>query len=499
MVRNAHATLPGDHFAHASLEAAQSCQPKVSVAAGTDGNAVSSDASPTHGRVRPLMPGTCIAGKYIICDVLGVGGAAVVYAAEQVSLKRVVAFKLYPVGGAMAAQLLQRFEREAQILARVNHENVLAVFDAGRMPDGAPYLIVQRLRGDSLATRLQSGPLSLDEAVDLTHQVLSALVALGDAGITHRDVKPDNLVLDCDPEGRKVLKLVDFGIAKHIEDEASRELDQMVGTPGYMAPEQVRGDAIDPRADLYALGATLYEMLTGRTPHRDEPHREAAEATLCEPITNVRVLCPNCPEALADVVMRALAREPGERFASAREMMHALEACQAALAPSATLSLSGVLPPSAALPDSESVTPLASVRAAALDEDTLRISTSVATTLATGVPRRSKLHSRASRVAAGLALAASVALAHQLSKGSLLGSSPPRPGTFAEASESSIIEPLTRSYGLATELVLQSVAGVVQLVSHVHVGAREVLQTLHRPGLTWGEQGAPGTRVAGEH
>jgi serine/threonine-protein kinase len=277
-----------------------------------------------------LSPGTCVAGKYIICDVLGTGGTAIVYAAEQVGLKRVVAFKLYPFGGALAQQLLERFEHEAQLLARVHHENVVAVFDTGSMPDGSPYLVVQRLRGESLATRLLAGPLTVTEAVDLTHQALNALGALSDAGIAHRDVKPDNLVLDRLADGGAVLKLVDFGIAKETCAEASCVLDELIGTPNYMAPEQIRGERVDARCDLYALGATLYEMLCGRPPHRGETLHEIVRATLYSPITPVRALRPDCPEGLEQIVMTALARDPTDRFPSARAMKRALLDWQAA-------------------------------------------------------------------------------------------------------------------------------------------------------------------------
>jgi len=265
-------------------------------------------------------PGTRVGDKYILCDVLGTGGSAVVYAAEQLGLKRVVAFKLYPVTGALAATLLSRFEREAQLLARVHHENVVAVYDAGSMPDGSPYLVVQRLQGESLATRLRDGPLSLAEAVATARQALSALSALGDAGITHRDIKPENLVFDRLPDGRTLLKLVDFGIAKERADDGSQVLDDMVGTPRYMAPEQVRGETVDARCDLYALGVVLYQMLTGRTPHDGETVLEIARATLFGPITPIAELRPDCPPELGALVMKALARDPAQRFQSAREM-----------------------------------------------------------------------------------------------------------------------------------------------------------------------------------
>jgi serine/threonine protein kinase len=352
MDRNADAAAAVDHDEAAPSTAADSHVRALRPArpeseARADGLAPTLDdtagADTAGASERPaalLSPGTCVAEKYVICDVLGTGGSAVVYAAEQINLRRVVAFKLHPARGALASLLLSRFEREAELLARVHHENVVAVFDAGRMPDGSPYLVVQRLQGDSLATRLrEAGPLPVTEAVDFTRQVLDALIALSDAGIIHRDVKPDNIVLDRLPDDRTVLKLVDFGIAKEAHDEASRALDQMVGTPGYMPPEQVHGEGIDARSDLYALGATLYEMLTGCTPHSGETVEEVSMATLFGSIAPPGKLRADCPEGLAQIAMRALAKDPSERFASAREMKSALERWQEDESPGASLAL----------------------------------------------------------------------------------------------------------------------------------------------------------------
>lgn len=295
--------------------------------------------SPPIGHAGLLSPGALVGDKYIICDVLGTGGAAVVYAAEQLGLRRVVALKVYPVGAFLAPALAQRFEREAQLLARVHHENVVPIFDSGTLADGSPYLVVQRLHGESLAARLLNGPLPIAEAVEVTRQVLSALSALSDAGIAHRDVKPDNLVLDRFGDGPTVVKLVDFGIAKDLNEEPSCVLEDLLGTPNYMAPEQIRGEAIDARCDLYALGAVLYEMLTGRTPHARETMEDAARATLFEAIVPVRALRPDCPQELEQIVMRALAHAPENRFATAQEMRDALDALEAAEEPEGPLLL----------------------------------------------------------------------------------------------------------------------------------------------------------------
>jgi len=314
-----------------------------------NGSALLEDANDRQGGL--LEPGTLVANKYLIEEVLGTGGSAVVYAAQQVGLGRRVAFKLCSAASDAVPLLIERFRREASLLARIRHPHVVAVYDAGALPDGSPYLVVQRLRGDTLATRLLAGPLPVSEAVALTRQVLSALDVLCEHGITHRDVKPDNLMFDRQREtqeeagdervgaeyGKPVLKLVDFGVAKVTEsDDGPMSIPgEVVGTSHYMSPEQLRGEWVDPRSDLYALGATLYEMLTGRTPHEGDTLHEVALATLYAPITPIRVLRPDCPEELESIVFRALAREREARYTSAREMLAVLDCWEAGdLAPS---------------------------------------------------------------------------------------------------------------------------------------------------------------------
>lgn len=274
-----------------------------------------------------LTPGTCIGGKYVLGEVLGMGGSAVVYDAEQVGLKRRVAFKVYPIREGTDPTFVERFQREARLLSRVHHENVIAAFDAGTLSDGSPFLVVQRMRGGSLATRLQSGPLPIDEVVELAVQVLHALCALSQAGIVHRDVKPDNLMFHRGADEIPVIKLVDFGVATHVDALADDPMGpgELVGTPHYMSPEQMRGEPVDPRTDLYALGATLYQMLTGHTPHRGETLEEVANATLFAPIAPIRSLRVDCPPLLERMVLKALARERECRYEDATEMRKELE------------------------------------------------------------------------------------------------------------------------------------------------------------------------------
>jgi serine/threonine protein kinase len=402
-----------------------------------------------HGRPRLLAPGTCVDGKYIICDVLGMGGAAVVYAAEQVGLKRVVAFKLYSMESGTTAQLLERFQREAELLARIHHENVVAVFDSGIMFDGSPYLVVQRLSGESLAARLAEGGLSMGEAVQLARQALHALVALGDAGITHRDVKPDNLVLDRLPDGSTVLKLVDFGIAKEIAAQVPGVPEDLVGTPHYMAPEQVRGEPLDARCDLYALGATLYEMLTGRPPHTGETLHDLATATLFDPIIPVRALRPECPERLEQIVMRALEREPGARFCTAREMRSALDAFEA----------------------SEREPPRRRATLRVADEDTLRIPTH----------RPDGPHVRARARKLGLALVASLALAGGVTVSRELHRQyAPLSSltTQVEANQSSTLELALQSSAFAGALMLETRTLALALWNGAQVALEQLVETV---------------------
>jgi serine/threonine protein kinase len=275
-----------------------------------------------------LAPGTSIEDKYVVRDVIGVGGTAVVYDAEQLGLRRKVAVKVYPVGATTDTTFLERFQREARLLARIHHENVVAAYDAGTLPDGSPYLVVQKLRGESLAKRLEAGPLTIDDVIDVALQSLRALGALSKLGITHRDVKPDNLMYDRMPDGHSVLKLVDFGVAKHVDgaegDPLSR-LGELVGTLLYMSPEQMRGEDVDMRSDLYSLGATLYQALTGRTPHDGETLEQIGLAVLFGAITPVRKLRPDCPEVLERIILKALARERECRYETASEMRKELE------------------------------------------------------------------------------------------------------------------------------------------------------------------------------
>jgi serine/threonine-protein kinase len=278
-----------------------------------------------------LAPDTVVAGKYRVRSVLGRGGFAVVYDAEHLGLGREVALKVLHRTDGTPHVLIERFLREVRISALVRHPNVLEVYDAGVHEDGSPFLAMEKIHGLTLHQRLaHQQRLSVDDTRKLSLQLLSALVAIGERGIVHRDVKPENLMLSFDPSGEVQLKLVDFGIALvHETASFAARLTQhgaLVGTPHYMAPEQLRCELTDARADLYAAGVVMYQALTGVLPYDGADFPSLTVNVLNGKARALRALCPECPRALARVIERALEREPEHRFPDARSMLEALAA-----------------------------------------------------------------------------------------------------------------------------------------------------------------------------
>lgn len=275
-----------------------------------------------------LRPGACIHGKYTVHGVLGHGGFAVVYDAEHSGLGRRVAIKVLHLRPDTPLALLERFRREARISALVRHPNVLEVYDTGQLSDGSPYLVMERVNGGNLAALIAQGALPVAQAVEIVRQLATGLAAIGDAGIVHRDVKPDNVMLHDPGEGSRVVKLVDFGISKRVTIEPEPRLTYygaLVGTPQYMSPEQIRGEEVDVRTDVYATGAVLYEALTGKAPHESRNFSELVVSVLNAPVQPLRELRPNCPVELEQIVLKALSRQRDQRHASARELLEALD------------------------------------------------------------------------------------------------------------------------------------------------------------------------------
>lgn len=302
----------------------------------TNVDALASAASGVHAiceTARELNPGSVVSGKYRVRGELGRGGFAVVYDAEHLGLRRAVALKVLHRGIDTPALLIERFAREAHISALVRHPHVLQVYDVGVLSDGSPFLVMEKIQGETLQHHLcLAGRLTIDQTVELTGQLLSALVALAAHGIVHRDIKPDNLMITYTDSGELSLKLVDFGVALVRDERIEPRLTMhgaLVGTPHYMAPEQLRSEVVDARIDIYAAGVVMFQALTGSLPYDGKDLCALTLNVLHGEEPNLRALRPDCPARLARVVERALSRDAGRRFASAADMLAVLESSAA--------------------------------------------------------------------------------------------------------------------------------------------------------------------------
>ena len=252
-------------------------------------------------------------GRYRLERRLGHGGMASVFLGRDSELDRPVAVKLLGENAAGDEALRKRFVREARLAARLSHPNVVSVFDAGE-DDGRPYIVMEHVEGETLAEALaRRGRLPADEARGLALQACRGLAHAHAAGLVHRDIKPQNLLLRADG----TLKIADFGIARAADGTALTQAGTVLGTAAYLAPEQALGEKVTPAADVYSLGAVLYELLTGRPPLELESLADLANRA---PIPPVRELAPDVPRDLEDVVMRCLARNPAYRPATAAEL-----------------------------------------------------------------------------------------------------------------------------------------------------------------------------------
>jgi len=251
--------------------------------------------------------------RYRRVRVLGHGGMATVELAHDRELDRPVALKRLAENLAANPEFKQRFLREARLAARLAHPNIVAVYDVGEQ-DGRPFIVMEYVEGETLSDLLRRGRrLEPAEAVSLALQACSGLETAHEAGLVHRDIKPQNLLLA--PEG--MLKIADFGIARSLDGTQLTEAGTVLGTAAYVAPEQAAGDPVTAAADIYALGAVLYELLTGRPPYVADTLQELFVKQRRGSIEPVCELAPGVPAALEDAVMRALARDPAYRPESA--------------------------------------------------------------------------------------------------------------------------------------------------------------------------------------
>ncbi|HEU5103500.1 MAG TPA: protein kinase, partial [Roseiflexaceae bacterium] len=259
-------------------------------------------------------------GPYRLIEQLGVGGMATIYRAYHAAMDRYVAIKVLPRHLASDPTFRARFEQEARTIARLEHRHILPVYDAGE-DHGISYLVMRFSEGGTLNDLIGAGRLTFERAVRLVSQVGEALACAHQRGVIHRDVKPANVLLSRDGDAL----LTDFGIAKLMEGSLQITGDgSLIGTPAYMAPEQVLGQPVDGRADLYALGIILYEALTGTRPFEADTPLALALMQVYNPPRSPRHLNPDIPDVLEQLIVRALAKESAERYQTAEAMVEAL-------------------------------------------------------------------------------------------------------------------------------------------------------------------------------
>jgi eukaryotic-like serine/threonine-protein kinase len=265
-------------------------------------------------------------GHYEVLEVLGRGGMSVVLKAFDPTLHRPVAVKVLAAEYAARGAARRRFAREARAAAAICHDHVVPVHavDADATP---PYLVMAYIPGQSLQQRLdRSGPLELKEVLRIGMQAAAGLAAAHVQGLVHRDIKPANIMLE---NGIERVKITDFGLARAVDDGSVTQGGAVAGTPQYMAPEQARGETVDQRADLFALGSTLYAMCTGRPPFRGESSMAILRQVCDAEPTPLRSINPDVPAWLEGIIRNLHAKEPAQRFQSAAEVAELLEGCLA--------------------------------------------------------------------------------------------------------------------------------------------------------------------------
>jgi eukaryotic-like serine/threonine-protein kinase len=300
----------------------------------TDGTVLEGGQGPRDENV-----GRSLDGKYRLDKRLSSGGMGTVYKATHLMLGKALAVKLIKADLPASSEVVRRFQREAKAASNLNHPNIVPAYDLGQTQDGTLYIAMEYINGPSLKDVIQAGPIDPARTIDLLKQVASALSLAHKHDIIHRDLKPQNIMISKDDNGREVAKLLDFGIAKTLDDSATQltATGFSLGTPQYMSPEQAYGRPVDGRSDLYSLGIILYEMLVGEVPFSDPSTPAVLVKQMTEAPIPPALKRPDrqtSPE-LAAIALRCLEKDPANRFQTADEFSAALDA--AALAIGATV------------------------------------------------------------------------------------------------------------------------------------------------------------------
>lgn len=311
------------------MKVCPSCQSQYPDDASSCGRCGASLVPDMHSRPDPQrsMVGRVIGGNYRVERLLGKGGMGTVFQARQLSLDRDVAIKVLLSPMAMEGQMLERFQREARASSNIGHPGIVQVIDLGYLEEGLPFIAMEMLSGEDLRAKLsREGALGPDQAVPLMLQTCDALQAAHDKGIVHRDLKPDNLFLVYRQGRVPMLKILDFGLSKiKGTDQKLTDTGALLGTPNYMSPEQVKGDlAVDHRTDIYACGAILYEMLTGKPAYDGPTVQSILVSIMTEDPASPRSLRPEMAPELEAIVLRAMARNPDDRYQTIGEMGYEL-------------------------------------------------------------------------------------------------------------------------------------------------------------------------------
>lgn len=266
---------------------------------------------------------------YEVLEVFGRGGFGIVFRAFDDVLQRVVAVKVLSPSMAATSPARKRFLREARSAAIIQHENVVRIFETGEQP--LPYLVMEFVPGETLQERLdRTGPLEVPEALRIARRVAEGLAAAHERGLIHRDIKPSNILIEGGPQPH--VKITDFGLARAADDASLTRSGVVAGTPMYMAPEQAKGESLDHRADLFSLGSVMYAMLTGRPPFRAESTLAVLKRVADDTPRPIREVIPEVPEWLCRIVEKLHAKNPAERFQTAREVADLLADCEKQLA-----------------------------------------------------------------------------------------------------------------------------------------------------------------------